>query len=275
MLVEADLQLQLLENQGWDPRIEVVQVGSLVRSHLIYTQRFTVVYDTLLGPKSGGFLARRVQQRAPEKPVVVIVSHSDWDHCWGNQCFEGLIVGLQLTADRILGDQGAQELETKIREHESYREVRRVAPNLCLSGEAQLHGGDLTLQLLHTPGHRPDHLALYLPEIATLLPGDAVETPFALLDEVDPRQDLSDMENSLRRLLDRKIDWLLCNHAPPQAGDPLIRSNLEYYQQLRRQAAEAESLEQLLQRFPYSGPAQEDFYRKDHLRICRAAWEAR
>lgn len=275
MLVEADLPLQWLDNQGWDPRIEIVQVGSLVRSHLIYTQRFTVVYDTLLGPQSGGCLAQRVQQRAPDKPVVVVVSHSDWDHCWGNQCFEGLILGLQLTAERILGEVGAKELETKIQEHPSYARVRRVAPNLCLNGEARLDGGDLTLQLLHTPGHRPDHLALYVPEIHTLLPGDAVETPFALLDEVDPRQDLLAMESSLQRLLDLPVEWLLCNHAPPQAGNQLVRSNLNYYQQLRREAARAESLEQLLQRYPYSGPPEEDFYRKDHERICRAAWEAR
>ena len=275
MQVEAGLKLELLENQGWDSRIEGVQVGTLVRSHLIYTQNFTVVYDTLLGPLSGGFLAQRIQQRAPDKPVLVVVSHSDWDHYCGNQCFSCPILGLELAAQRILGEFGAAELAQKSLEHPSYAQVRLVAPNVRLQGEFSLHGGDLTLQLLHTPGHRPDHLALYIPEIATLLPGDAVETPFALLDEGQPSTQLAAMQTTLQRFLDLDINWLLCNHAPPQAGKALIEGNLAYYRGLIEAARTSDSLDLMLQCFPYTGPADQDFYRKDHERICAAAWEAR
>lgn len=275
MQVEAGLTLELLDNQGWDSRIEGVQVGSLVRSHIIYTQNFTVVYDTLLGPLSGGFLAQRVQQRAPDKPVLVVVSHSDWDHYWGNQCFSCPILGLDLAAQRILGEFGAAEIAQKSLEHPSYASVRLVAPNVRLQGEFSLHGGDLTLQLLHTPGHRPDHLALYIPEIATLLPGDALETPFALLDEGQPATQLAAMQTTLQRFLELDINWLLCNHAPPQTGKALVESNLAYYRGLIEAARTSDSLDQMLQSFPYTGPADQDFYRKDHERICAAAWEAR
>ena len=271
MLVEQDLTLELLPNGGWDSRIEVVQVGDLVRSHLIYTENFTVVYDTLLGPLSGGFLARRAAERG--KPILVVDSHSDWDHYWGNQCFDVPILGLQQTAERILGDFGKAELEKKGQEHASYGAVKLVAPTVRLQGETVLHGGDLTLQLLHTPGHRPDHLAVYIPEIRTLLPGDAVETPFALLDESDPRSDLDQMEATLARFLALDVEWLLCNHAPPQAGKELVRSNLEFYRELRRQAQLSDSVESLIRQFPYNGPA-DAFYRQDHARICAAAWSA-
>ena len=274
MLVEQDLTLELVNNGGWDSRIEVVQVGDLVRSHLIYTENFTVVYDTLLGPLSGGFLARRVLERAPGKPVLVVDSHSDWDHYWGNQCFSCPILGLQLTADRILGDFGQAEWAKKSQEHASYAAVKLVAPNVRLQGETTLCGGDLTLQLLHTPGHRPDHLAMYIPEIKTLLPGDAVETPFALLDEVNPASDLTQMRATLERFLGLEVDWLLCNHAPSQAGNSLVRSNLEFYQSLMDRAGLSDSVEKLMQQFPYRGPADADFYRKDHARICQAAWSA-
>ena len=40
-----------------------------------------------------------------------------------------------------------------------------------------LHGGDLTLELLHTPGHTPDHVAVWIPEIKTCLAVDTVEHP--------------------------------------------------------------------------------------------------
>ncbi len=272
MLVEQDLTLELLPNGGWDARIEVVQVGDLVRSHLIYTQNFTVVYDTLLGPLSGAYLARRAAERG--KPVLVVDSHSDWDHYWGNQCFSAPILGLQLTAERILGDFGKAELSKKSEEHASYGAVKLVAPTIRLQGETTLDGGDLTLHLLHTPGHRPDHLALYIPEIRTLLPGDAVETPFALLDEVNPQSDLEQMEATLERFLALDVDWLLCNHAPPQAGKELVRSNLDFYRRLKHQARLSDSVESLIRQFPYTGPADADFYRKDHARICQAAWSA-
>lgn len=272
MLVEQDLTLELLPNGGWDSRIEVVQVGDLVRSHLIYTKNFTVVYDTLLGPLSGGFLAKRAAARG--KSVLVVDSHSDWDHYWGNQCFNGPILGLQLTAERILGDFGRAELAKKTGEHASYGAVKLVAPNVRLSGETVLDGGDLTLQLLHTPGHRPDHLALYIPEIRTLLAGDAVETPFALLDEDSPARDLESMQQTLARFLSLDVDWLLCNHAPPQAGKGLVQANLEFYRQLVSKARLSDSVESLMRQFPYDGPADADFYRNDHARICQAAWSA-
>lgn len=272
MLVEQDLKLELLPNGGWDPRIKVIQVGDLVRSHLIYTENFTVVYDTLLGPLSGAYLAERAAERG--KPILVVDSHSDWDHYWGNQCFTAPILGLQQTAERILGDFGKAELEKKGKEHASYGAVQLVAPTVRLQGETVLHGGDLTLQLLHTPGHRPDHLAVYIPEIRTLLPGDAVETPFALLDESDPKNDLKQMEATLERFLSLDVDWTLCNHAPPQAGKDLVRSNLHFYQELRRLAKSSDSVESLIRQFPYTGPADADFYREDHARICLAAWTA-
>lgn len=174
----------------------------------------------------------------------------------------------------MLGETGQAEWRSKVAEHESYREVVITPPNVRLQGEVTLEGGDLTLQLLHTPGHRPDHLALYVPEIRCLLPGDAVETPFALLDEQNPAADLAAMQATLRRFLELEVDWLLPNHAPPQQGPGLIRENLRYYQQLSEQARQLSSLEQLKQALPYTGPADQDFYRKDHQRILEAAWKA-
>lgn len=271
MQVEEGHPIRVLENHGWDPRIEIIQVGEVVRCHLISTEKFVVVYDTLLGPQSGAFLKQRLQGRTP----LIVNSHSDWDHYWGNQCFDGTpILGLQLCAERIEGDFGQAELTRKRAENPHYSEVKLVAPNVRLQGECTIHGGDLTLQLLHTPGHRPDHLAIYIPEIATLLPGDAVETPFALLDEGQPNEDLTNMQLTLQRFLELDVAWLLCNHAPPQPGKELVQSNLDYYRKLVYKAQNSGSLEQLKVRFKYPGPADQDFYKKEHERICEAAWKA-
>lgn len=250
-------------------------MGDLVRSHLIYTRRFTVVFDTLLGPKSGAWLAARAAERG--KPVLVVVSHSDWDHCWGNQCFPNTpLISTQLCAERMAGDFGQAELKKKREEHRDYEDVRVVPPALQPQGAFRIDGGDLTLEFLPSPGHRSDHLALWIPEVRTLLPGDGVETPFALLDDEQCASvNLRDMVSTLQSFLRLKPEWTLANHAPPQPGFDLIRSNLEHYWQLQKLVAQHSSVDALLQAFPYSGPADADFYRGDHERIVRAVWEVR
>ncbi len=53
-----------------------------------------------------------------------------------------------------------------------------MSPTLTFSGENMtIYGEDLSLHLLHTPGHTPDHLAVWIPEIGTCLAVDAVEHP--------------------------------------------------------------------------------------------------
>ena len=66
MQAEEGHLLKLSSNQGWDPRIQVAECGDLVRAYLIKTERFLLVYDTLLGPKSGRLAAgagSRVRRR--------------------------------------------------------------------------------------------------------------------------------------------------------------------------------------------------------------------
>jgi glyoxylase-like metal-dependent hydrolase (beta-lactamase superfamily II) len=56
-------------------------------------------------------------------------------------------------------------------------------PNIVV-GDAGLtiDGGDLTLALVHTPGHTEDHFSIWIPELRLVLAGDAAESPFPHLD---------------------------------------------------------------------------------------------
>ena len=80
MLVEESLRISVEENSGWDSRIQCLKCGDLVRSYLIKTERFLLVYDTLLGPKSGGFLREEALRFADSRPLLVVNSHADWEH---------------------------------------------------------------------------------------------------------------------------------------------------------------------------------------------------
>ena len=276
MTVEEDLTLQLEENTGWDPRILCARCGELVRAYIVVCQRFVLVYDTLLGPLSGGWLRQKALEKAAGRPLLVVNSHADWDHYFGNMSFPETIMGSRLCAQRITGSVGQAELEKKRREHATYEAVRLVAPSVALEGEATLDGGDLTIELLRTVGHRPDHLALYIPQIATLFPGDCVEDPIPLVDE-DSTPDcdtVGQLITSLERMEGLRPEWVLANHAAPEAGTKRIQANLRYLRELQNRAAAAVSLEELRASLP-PRPDWGEFYREAHDNQVRMAWEQR
>lgn len=277
MTVEENYQLSEEPNGGWDPRIRVIRCGDLVRSYLIVTQRFVVVYDTLLGPISGGRL-REAALKAAEghRPLVVINSHSDWDHCYGNMCFPELILGSAECASRLRGVVGKNELAMKRKEHPSYQEVELVAPSILIRDNCVLDGGDLTVQLLETKGHRPDHLALFVPEISTLFPGDCVEYPIPLVDEDSPpnSQTVSQLQASLERMIALNPQWVLANHAAPERGLERVRANAAYLQRLQKDAAQSQTPTEVEEKFP-SDAGWTEFYGQAHLKHLKFAWEQR
>ena len=136
MIVEESLRLQCEPNAGWDPRVTVAKCGEMVRAYLIATERFVLVYDTLLGPKSGAWLHDKALALAQGRPLVVFNSHADWDHYFGNMCFpDATIISSHLCAERITGGVGAAELAKKVAEHpRCYGEVRLLAPTITVEG---------------------------------------------------------------------------------------------------------------------------------------------
>lgn len=278
MIVEEDHQLELEPNGGWDDRIHSVKCGEMVRAYIVVCQRFVLIYDTLLGPRSGDRLRELALERAGDRGLFVVNSHADWDHYFGNMSFRGHpILASRLCADRIRGEVGAAELAQKRAERaDCYDTVELVAPTIAVDGAATLDGGDLTMRLLPTPGHRPDHLALWIPELGILLPGDCVEDPIPLVDEdsAPEANTLGELITSLETMLALEPNWVLANHAAPEPGDTRLRANLTYLRKLQRTAAEASSLETVGEALPVD-PAWGDFYRSAHQNQLRMAWEQR
>lgn len=275
MIVEEKLEISVEPNQGWDPRIRCIKCGDLVRAYLIRTERFVLVYDTLLGPKSGGFLREQALEFGEGRPLMVVNSHADWDHYFGNMVFPETILATDLAIHRIRDRVGPRELAKKRTEHpECYSAVELHPPTVGLPSHATLYGGDLTLELSLSRGHRPDHLSLYIPELSTLFPGDCVEDPIPLVDEDSDEKSrtFDELIASLHQFLRSHPQWVLANHAPPENGVERIRANLEYLEDLRASALKAESLEELRQENPGS-PDWDDFYQEAHRNQVRMAWE--
>ena len=192
----------------------------------------------------------------------------------GTRYFPEPILGSQECRRRILEGPGPKELAQKRGESEDYAEVELIPPSVTVSDGSILDGGDLTFQVLHTVGHRPDHLALFIPELATLFPGDCVESPIPLLDEDSQQGDqtLSELVASLERMLALEPQWVLANHAAPEAGTGLLESNLQYLHQVTQLAADSKTLEELQERYP-APQGCDGFYVEAHRNTLGFAFE--
>jgi glyoxylase-like metal-dependent hydrolase (beta-lactamase superfamily II) len=168
------------------------------------------------------------------RQLLVINSHADYDHCWGNQLFVGPqavqpapIIGSRLCAEQFRQPEAASYLkERQAKEPDIFGQVVLAPPTLRFDGQMSIDGGDLTLELFPTPGHTPDHIAIYIPEIKLLLAADGAEVPFPFARTVEG---LPLMRQSLARMAALDPAAALYCHAPVTIGPQLLYDNIAYF----------------------------------------------
>lgn len=226
------IDIELTSYPGLDERIVVVRAGEEVDCVFVRTERFAVLVDTLATP---ALCARALECLEPHRrglPLVVINSHMDWDHFWGNCALGPVpIIAHETALSRLHDGSAAQVLREKQAVEPRFQGVEIIPPTITFSGESVvLHGGDLTLELIHTPGHTPDHLAIWIPELQVCLAVDAVEAPIPEVWSASA-SDLSQLCLSLKRIRRLNPRHLIVAHG--QTRDPAtVDRNLAYFQQL-------------------------------------------
>ncbi|HXF63670.1 MAG TPA: MBL fold metallo-hydrolase [Caldilineaceae bacterium] len=229
--------VERLPNQGWDERIQVYRNGALVQVFVAATARFVVLVDTLINPRTAKAIMDQVQPLLAGRQLLVVNTHADFDHAWGNQLFAG--PGAPYPAPILAHHRCAQEFDhpdapaylaqMQTEQPAIFGPVRLVKPTLTFDQELVIDGGDLTLRLFPAFGHTPDHIAIFIPEIATLLAGDAAELPYPAARSV---AGLPEMRATLARLAALEAQTVLYCHAPPTIGPKLIQDNIAYFDAL-------------------------------------------
>ncbi|WP_420630418.1 MBL fold metallo-hydrolase [Candidatus Leptofilum sp.] len=246
-------ELQLIENQGWDERILVCRNGKLVDTFIVVTDRFVVLVDTVINPQTAAQMLEYAQPHLVNGcQLLVINTHADYDHSWGNQLFVGEkpvpdgaevalhpapIIGSHLSPAKFQKPEAATYLaKMKELEPEVFSEVVFTPPNMLIQDKFVIDGGDLTLELLPTPGHTDDHYSLFLPEIETVLAADAAELPYPMARTPDG---LPQMRESLAKLAALPAETVLYCHAPVTAGRQLLLDNIAYFNTIEAQCRAA------------------------------------
>ncbi|MCB8983932.1 MAG: MBL fold metallo-hydrolase [Ardenticatenaceae bacterium] len=227
-------------NQGWDERIFVFANDELVQTFIVVTQRYVMLIDTMINAATAVQLLQQAQMFLENgRQLLVINTHADYDHAWGNQVFArpaaqhpAPIIGSRLCAARLRdAETQANVTEMAAEEPHVFGDVIPTPPTVLFDEALTIEGGDLTLELFATPGHTPDHIALYIPEISTLLAADAAERPFPF---ARTAASLPAMRQSLARLAAYQASHVLYCHAPVTMGGQLLENNITYFDKVEQ-----------------------------------------
>ncbi|TLX04362.1 MBL fold metallo-hydrolase [Rhizobium sp. MHM7A] len=227
-----NLSVELCSYPGLDERIVIVRAGDEVDAVFVRTERFNVLIDTLGTPELCRIALDLLEENAKARPLLVVNSHMDWDHFWGNSAISGRapIIAHAAALDRLRDASTQQVLKDKANQESRFRKVELIGPDITFCGSMVLNGGDLTLELIHTPGHTPDHIAVWIPELRICLAVDAVEYP---VPEVWSRSghDLRLIQSSLTRIRDLEARLVIPAHGKTSSPST-VDENIAYFQAL-------------------------------------------
>src|SRR4051794_6073995 len=234
----------LVPNQGWDARILVCRCGPLVDTFIVVSERYVVLIDTLINQRTAEALLEIAREHLIGRQLLVVNTHADWDHAWGNHVFAGSspmppapIIASRRCAERLRSEASQRKLaEMRASEPGRFDDVRLTPPSVLFEQRLVIDGGDLTLELFATPGHQPDHISVFIPDIRTLLPGDAAELPFPF---VESAAALPAMRDSLTRMAALDAQTALYCHAPVTSGPGLLQQNMAYFDTIEQRCRAA------------------------------------
>jgi len=234
----------LVPDMSSDPRVRVFRRAFTppdpseameVDAYVVITTRYIVVLDTLLCPEDMASIMYELQNELSGRQLLVVDSHADWDHCWGNNYFTGAtaapIIAHEHCAERMKSEEARAELQEYQHKYPDFQNVVLCPPTITFPDKLTLHGGDLTIELFSAPGHHADHIAAWLPEIRLLLAFDAVEKPLPLIERATS---IPAMYTTLAKFLDLQPQRVLCAHGKT-TDLSIVTQNLRYLQTLEQQ----------------------------------------
>jgi glyoxylase-like metal-dependent hydrolase (beta-lactamase superfamily II) len=227
----------------WDARVRMFSAAnessSEVDCFVVITDRYAVVIDTFSTPEDAAQMMELVRPQLesstqPRRQLLVVNTHQHYDHVWGNSLFA---VGKEFAAPILASElsreparaQDAKLLE-KQAEESRFAGLQLLEPNLYFQNEFLIDGGDLSLRLIPAPGHTPDQVVVWIPELSILLAADALEFPFPYV--ANPA-DLPVMLETMRMLQALNPKTVLPCHGGVHDAS-LIDRNLAYFAALEQ-----------------------------------------
>jgi cyclase len=191
----------------------------------VTTSDGVVVIDTPQLPTRAVAMRKLAESHGPIRYLINTEHHVD--HIFGNYYFKGAgtVVHHQGVHDRFMVvfpdldpfAYAAEAIPTDDPEGKSifperdtyYRDPNKAA--ITFTGDLTLRVGQHTFQLLHTPGHTPGQLAVYVPEERVVFTGDTV---FSECQTWLMTSDVPQWLEALERIRSLDVDHVVPGHGP-------------------------------------------------------------
>jgi len=208
--------------------------GMDVDAYIVITDHCVIVLDTLLCPEDVSIMLQSVNNELRGRTLLCIDSHADWDHSWGNCYFTGEkrthIIAHDHCFERLKSTEAQNELLEFQQRSSTFKNVFLLPPTITFNQRFTIHDSNMTIELLHAPGHHLDQIVAWIPELHLLLAFDAVENPLPLIESPNC---VPHMFATLEHLIALQPQRVLCSHGKTTSPDQ-VKLNLAYIREIER-----------------------------------------
>ena len=159
----------------------------------------------------------------PKDIDLIVNTHLHGDHCWANEAFKEFS-GARINIHPLQKD----FYDVTVIETSGFFGLQHVdfEEDDCLDSN-RLSAGGMEFELIHSPGHSPDSICFYCPKDRILICGDVI------FNENTGRVDLpggsaNELTESIERLSQLGIEYLLPGHMDIVTGAEEVKSNFEF-----------------------------------------------
>ena len=163
-----------------------------------------------------------IEMLAGSEPSAILVTHTHPDHCEANQSFvdkSGAEIAVHRLEDEYLQGEGREVFGMFGIKVPRFNVTFHLADNLGL--------GNISLKVLHTPGHSPGSVSLYWQGQKVLICGDLIFLGGVGRADL-PGGDPELLKRSIERVSGLEIEYLLPGHGRIIKGKENVNRNVSY-----------------------------------------------
>lgn len=233
----------------WAP--DGVDTWGLANCGLVHSDGEALLVDTPYTPAlTETFLAAARRVTGDTAPSIVVATHANGDHTWGNQCLTGTeIIATDAALRHQCVEPTPQELNTLLRDSDPARPlgwyfrhhfgkfdfsgIQVLPPTRTFSGRHDLTLGRIPVELHEVgPAHTEGDLIVHLPGQRVVFAGDIVFSGDHPCHWAGP---LDHVSAGAERILALDPEWIVPGHGPLMTPDDL-RTYIAYLDDLADQA---------------------------------------
>ncbi len=194
-------------------------LGIPTNVYVINGKNYIYIVDTYLGPDIMEQVNEYIAEAYDKKPIIVVNTHSHWDHVWGNCLYNSSpIIAHEKCREKMEID-GLQQLE-KLEKYQR-GQVTITYPTITFTDKICFEEDNI--QIYYTPGHTDDGISILDKEDKVLFAGDNLERPLPYI----MSKDLNRYVLTLEEYLKTDADIIIGGHTDCE-DKSLIIDNLDY-----------------------------------------------